>query len=133
MYSLKVYEHFMQPQNVYAMTGANGYATVGEAKCGDMLEWFVRIENQRLIEVSYLVYGCVGSIATASMTSVLSKGKTIEEALKLTEADVIKALDGLPEEKVHCSNMGIKALHESIRMYLDKQKEEPNENCNSSK
>jgi nitrogen fixation protein NifU and related proteins len=102
------------------MPDCDAYGTGGDPACGDSLTFYLRVKEGRLEEVSYLVLGCCGAIATSSMTSVLAKGKTIEEALKITEEDVITALDGLPESKVHCSVLGVKALHKAIDDYYAK-------------
>lgn len=117
IYSNKVIEHFTNPQNACKMTDANGVGTVGDPACGDSLRMFIKVENGIIQKISYLVFGCCASIATSSMTSVLAKGKTIEEALRLTEQDIADALDGLPEEKMHCSNLGVSALKAAIHNY----------------
>ena len=105
MYSQKVIEHFMCPQNAYSMPDANAQGTFGDPSCGDAVILFLKVQDNYIQEISYLVFGCCASIATSSMTSVLAKGKSLEEASNITEEDVIKALDGLPETKVHCSNL----------------------------
>jgi nitrogen fixation NifU-like protein len=102
------------------MPDCDAYGTIGDPACGDSLTFYLRVRDNRLEEVSYLVLGCCGAIATSSMTSVLAKGKTIEEALRITGEDIIKALDGLPESKVHCSMLGVKALHKAIDHYYAK-------------
>jgi nitrogen fixation protein NifU and related proteins len=102
------------------MPDCDAYGTVGDPACGDSLTFYLRVKDDRIEEVSYLVLGCCGAIATSSMTSVLAKGKTIEEVLKITEEDVITALDGLPESKVHCSVLGVKAVHKAIDDYYAK-------------
>ncbi len=117
IYSDKVMEHFTNPQNAYKMTDATAEGTVGDPACGDSLRMFIKVENGIIQKVSYLVFGCCASIATSSMTSVLVKGKTIEEALMITEQDIADALNGLPEEKMHCSNLGVSALKTAIRNY----------------
>jgi nitrogen fixation NifU-like protein len=118
IYTKKTVEHFLAPQNCYFMDDATVDVRVGDSSCGDSLWLFLRIEENILTEVSYLVQGCPASIATSSMTSILAKGKTIEQALKIEETDVIKALGGLPNGKEHCSNLGIGALREAINKYL---------------
>lgn len=120
IYSDKVYEHFMCPQNVYIMENPNGESIIGDPACGDTLYLYIRVENNKIEEISYLVQGCCASIATSSMTSVLAKGKTIEEALKITEQDIIDALGGLPKEKEHCSNLGVKGLKKAIENYKNR-------------
>ena len=118
IYSEKVIEHFMCPQNAHSMPDANAEGSYGDPSCGDYLTVYLKVKDNRIEEISYLVFGCCASIATSSMTSVLAKGKTLEEALNITEEDIIQALDGLPENKVHCSNLGASALHNAINNYL---------------
>ena len=117
-YSEKVIEHFMCPQNAHSMPDADAEGSYGDPSCGDYLTVYLKVKDNRIEEISYLVFGCCASIATSSMTSVLAKGKTLEEALNITEEDIIQALDGLPENKVHCSNLGASALHNAINNYL---------------
>lgn len=117
-----VIDHFMCPRNVGMVQDANGEGTIGDSGCGDSLNMYIRVKNDVIEDISYLVYGCPGSIATSSMTTELAMGKTIEEALKLTEDDVVKALGGLPESKIHCSVLGIKALKSAIDNYFEKSK-----------
>lgn len=122
MYSDKVIEHFMCPQNVRSMPDANGEGSAGDAHCGDSLTIYIKVKDRIINEISFLVFGCTASIATSSMTTVLAKGKSIEEALKITEQHIIDALDGLPEEKQHCSNLGVSALRAAIQNYLNNHK-----------
>jgi len=123
-YTDKVIEHFTNPQNAYIMPDADAYGSIGDPACGDSLTFYLRIKNNQIEEISYLILGCCAAIATSSMTSVLAKGKTLEAALKITEDDVIKALDGLPENKVHCSNLGVSALRLAIKNYYETQNEQ---------
>lgn len=122
MYSDKVLEHFMTPQNAYSMGDADGEGEFGDPSCGDSLTVYIKVKDNVITEISYLVFGCTASIATSSMMSVLVKGKTIKEALKLTNKDVENALDGLPEEKKHCSNLGVSALRNAIDDYFERNK-----------
>ncbi|WP_042339392.1 iron-sulfur cluster assembly scaffold protein [Desulfosporosinus youngiae] len=122
MYSEKVIEHFMCPQNAYSMPDADAEGSFGDPSCGDALTIFIKVQDDFIKEISYLVFGCCASIATSSMTSVLAKGKSLDNALKITEEDVIKALDGLPDTKVHCSNLGVSALRNAVANYYEKQK-----------
>ncbi len=122
MYSEKVMEHFMSPRNAGSMPGADGEGATGDAKCGDTLNIYIKVSDGVIKDVSFLVFGCTASIATSSMTTVMAKGRTLEEAMKITEQDVIDALDGLPEEKRHCSNLGVSALKNAIQNYLEKQR-----------
>ncbi len=117
-YSDKVLEHFMNPQNSYSMSDADSQGEFGDPYCGDSVTVYIKVSDNVITEISYLVFGCTASIATSSMMSVLAKGKTIDEALKITEENVENALDGLPEEKRHCSNLGVSALREAIDNYI---------------
>ena len=122
IYSEKVIEHFMCPQNAYSMPDADAEGSFGDPACGDALTIFIKVQDSIIQEISYLVFGCCASIATSSMTSVLAKGKSLDEALGIAEEDIISALDGLPENKVHCSNLGVSALRKAINNYYEKMK-----------
>jgi nitrogen fixation NifU-like protein len=121
MYSEKVIEHFMSPRNVGTMVDADGEGEYGDPNCGDFLTIYIKVKDNIIYDISFLVFGCTASVATSSMTTVLAKGKTIEEALEIKEEDIIEALDGLPEHKHHCSNLGVQALRNAIKDYLDKK------------
>ena len=124
----------MCPQNAHSMPDADAEGSYGDPSCGDYLTVYLKVKDNRIEEISYLVFGCCASIATSSMTSLLAKGKTLEEALNITEEDIIQALDGLPENKVHCSNLGVSALRNAIENYLNKNRTEDSyENSNSSR
>ena len=124
----------MCPQNAHSMPDADAEGSYGDPSCGDLLTVYLKVKDNRVEEISYLVFGCCASIASSSMTSVLAKGKTLEEALSITEEDIIQALDGLPENKVHCSNLGVSALHSAIENYLNKNRTEDSyENSNSGR
>ena len=124
----------MCPQNAHSMPDADAEGSYGDPSCGDYLTVYLKVKDNRVEEISYLVFGCCASITTSSMTSVLAKGKTLEEALNITEEDIIQALDGLPENKVHCSNLGVSALRNAIENYLNKNRTEDSyENSNSSR
>lgn len=112
-------EHFKSPQNAYSMPDANARGVYGDPSCGDALIVFLKVQDNVIQEITYLVFGCCAAIATSSMTSVLAKGKSLEEALKITEEDIINALDGLPETKAHCSNLGVSALRKAISNYYE--------------
>ncbi len=99
------------------MSDADGYAMVGDPSCGDQMKLWIKVEENRIADIKFQSFGCPGAIATSSMASVLALGKTIEEAKLLTDDDVILALDGIPENKRHCSLMGINALLEAIKDY----------------
>ena len=118
MYTEKVLEHFMNPRNTGSMSDADAEGIMGDPKCGDSLNIYIKVNNDVIEDISFLAFGCAASIATSSMTTELAKGKTLEEALKITEQDVIDALDGLPEEKNHCSNLRVSALKKAIQNYI---------------
>ncbi len=122
MYSEKVMEHFRNPQNVGEIENPDGIGEVGNPVCGDMMTFHVKVEDNILTDVKFKTFGCGAAIAVSSMVSEMAKGKTIEQALKITNADVAKELGGLPPQKLHCSNLGADALHAAIRNYLEKQK-----------
>ena len=121
-YTDAVIDHFMCPRNVGIINNANGEGANGDPQCGDYLDIYIRVENNLIEDISFLVQGCPASIATSSMATELAKGKTLEEALKITEDDIIEALGGLPENKKHCSNLGVKALRNAIEDYYKKVK-----------
>ncbi|NLJ98895.1 MAG: iron-sulfur cluster assembly scaffold protein [Tissierellia bacterium] len=120
-YSNKVIEHFMSPQNVGSMIDYDGKGEYGNTKCGDSLTIYIKVEDNIIKDISFLVFGCTASIATSSITTTLAKGKTIEEALEINEKDIIQALDGLPKSKLHCSVLGAQALKNAIKDYLEKR------------
>lgn len=120
MYSEMVMQHFTSPQNVGSIPDADGVGSIGEPGCGDNCVIFIKVTENVISDVRFLIFGCGAAIACGSMTTVLSKGKTIQEALKITEQDIIAALDGLPEKKQHCSNLGVAALQSAIHDYLAK-------------
>lgn len=121
MYSEKVLEHFMCPQNVGSMLEADGEGTVGDPNCGDTLTIYVKVQDEIIRDIRFLVFGCTASIATSSMTTVLAKGKSLGAALEIKEQDIIDSLGGLPSEKQHCSNLGVGALRKAIHNYREKQ------------
>lgn len=123
MYSDKVMEHFMNPRNVGEIEDADGIGEVGNPVCGDMMTFYIKVDDQgRLSDVKYKTFGCGAAIAVSSMISEMAKGKTLEEALKITREDVAQELGGLPKNKMHCSNLGADALHKAIQDYLEKRK-----------
>ena len=124
----------MSPQNAYSMPDADAEGSFEDPSCGDYLTVYIKVKDNRINEISYLVFGCSASIATSSMISVLAKGKTLEEALNITEEDIVLALDGLPENKLHCSNLGASALKKAINNYsITKRMEDSYENSNSGR
>lgn len=120
-YSEKVMEHFKSPKNVGEITGADGVGEVGNPVCGDMMKFTIKVKDDRLEDVKFLTFGCGAAIAVSSMVAEMAKGMTLDEAMKLTNKDVAKALDGLPGNKMHCSNLGADALHKAIEDYRQKQ------------
>ncbi len=122
MYSDKVMEHFMNPRNVGELEDASGVGTVGNAKCGDIMRIYLDIDDDTHIinDVKFKTFGCGAAIATSSMATELVKGKTIEEALKITNTAVMEALDGLPPVKVHCSLLAEEAIHAALWDYAQK-------------
>jgi len=119
-YNELVIEHFTNPRNVGEMPGADGYALVGDPSCGDQMKLWIKVEEGRISDIKFKSYGCPGAIATSSMATVLAQGKTLAEAKKLTDDDVVLALGGIPENKRHCSLMGINALLSAIQDYEKK-------------
>lgn len=125
MYSEKVMEHFRNPRNVGEIENADGIGEVGNPVCGDMMTFYIKVKDNRLVDIKFKTFGCGAAIAVSSMVSEMAKGKTIEEALKITNELVAQELGGLPPNKMHCSNLGADALHKAIEDYL-KKKEQKN-------
>ena len=120
-YSQKVLEHFMNPKNVGTIENPDGYGKVGNPVCGDLMEMFIRVENDIITDIKFKTFGCGSAIATSSMVTELAKGKHVDEAMKLTRNDVADELDGLPPKKMHCSNLAADALHVAIKDYKKKR------------
>jgi len=120
MYSEKVLDHFKNPRNVGELEDADAEGTVGNPVCGDMMTMYIKVKDDRIEDVKFKTFGCGAAIATSSMTTELAKGKTLDEALKISRKDVADALDGLPLVKMHCSNLAADALHEAINSYKEK-------------
>lgn len=121
MYSEKVMDHFSNPRNVGEIENASGVGTVGNAKCGDIMRIYLDIdENQRVRDCKFKTFGCGAAVATSSMATELVKGKTVEEALLVTNKAVTEALDGLPPVKVHCSLLAEEAIHAALWDYAQK-------------
>jgi len=121
IYSEKVMDHFMNPRNVGEIENPDGIGEEGNPVCGDMMTFYIKVDNGRLSDVKFKTFGCGAAIAVSSMVSEMAKGKTIEEARKITPALVAKELEGLPKNKYHCSNLGAQALNKAIDDYLAKQ------------
>ena len=113
-------DHFMNPRNMGEMEDASGVGTVGNAKCGDIMRIYIKVENDVITDVSFKTFGCGAAIATSSKATELVKGKTIDEALQITNKMVMESLGGLPPVKVHCSVLAEEALHAAIQDYKDK-------------
>ncbi len=124
MYSEKVMDHFSNPRNVGEIPGANGVGTVGNAKCGDIMRMFLKVENGIIVDVKFKTFGCGAAIATSSMATEMVKGKSLKEALQLTNKAVAEALDGLPPVKMHCSLLAEEAIHAAVEDYLKNHPEE---------
>ena len=119
-YSEKVMDHFMNPRNVGEIEDASGVGTVGNAKCGDIMKVYLKIENGVVQDAKFKTFGCGAAVATSSMATELIKGKTIPEAMKITNKAVMEALDGLPPVKIHCSCLAEEALHAALWDYAQK-------------
>lgn len=120
MYSEKVMDHFSNPRNVGEIENANGIGQVGNPKCGDIMKMYLKIENNIIIDAKFKTFGCGAAVATSSMATELVVGKTIEEALNITNKAVAEALDGLPPVKMHCSNLAEEAIKSAIDDYKRK-------------
>ena len=128
-YSEKVMDHFNHPRNVGEMENPSGVGTVGNAKCGDIMRMYLDIDDNGIIqEAKFKTFGCGAAVATSSMATELVKGKTIQEALEVTNKAVMEALDGLPKEKIHCSVLAEEAIQSAINDYRSKKGEAPLEN-----
>ena len=118
-FSDKVLEHFMTPRNSGSMVDADSIGTAGDPACGDSLTLYIKVKENIIEDISFMVFGCVAAIATSSMTTVLAKGKSLDEAYTINDQDIADALDGLPEQKMHCSVLGAAALKNAINNYLE--------------
>ncbi len=119
-YNEKVMDHFANPRNVGEIKDASGIGEVGNPVCGDMMKFYIKVENNIIKDIKFKTFGCGAAIAVSSMVSEMAIGKTIEEALALTNEAVAKELGGLPPHKMHCSNLGADALHKAIEDYKQK-------------
>ena len=122
VYSDKVMEHFMHPRNVGEIENPDGVGEVGNPVCGDMMAFYIKVKDNRLEDVKFKTFGCGAAIAVSSIASEMAIGKTLEEAMKITPQLVAAELDGLPTNKLHCSNLGAQALNKAIKDYLSKKK-----------
>jgi nitrogen fixation NifU-like protein len=122
MYTEKVMDHFTNPRNVGEIENADGVGLVGNPVCGDVMKLFIKVEDGKIADVKFKTFGCGAAIATSSMVTEMVKGRTLEEALAISNKAVAEALDGLPPNKMHCSNLAADALHKAIEDYRDKVK-----------
>jgi nitrogen fixation NifU-like protein len=122
VYSEKVMDHFMNPRNVGEIENPDGVGEVGNPVCGDMMTFYIKVKDDRLEDVKFKTFGCGAAIAVSSMVSEMAKGKTLEEAKKITPRSVAEELEGLPKQKFHCSNLGAQALNKAIENYQSKKK-----------
>jgi len=122
VYSDKVMDHFTNPRNVGEIENPDGVGEVGNTVCGDMMTFYIKVKDNRLEDVKFKTFGCGAAIAVSSMVSEMARGKTLEEAMKITPRSVADELEGLPKQKFHCSNLGAQALNKAIKDYLSKKK-----------
>ena len=120
LYSEKVMDHFMNPRNVGTIENASGIGEIGNAKCGDIMKIYLKIENDIIVDVKFETFGCGSAIASSSMATEMIKGKHIDEALKLSNKAVAEALDGLPAHKLHCSVLAEEAIKNALKDYYDR-------------
>jgi len=120
-YSEKVMEHFANPRNVGEIKDASGVGEVGNPVCGDMMKFYIKVEDNKVVDVKFKTFGCGAAIAVSSMVSEMALGKTIEEVLEITNEKVALELGGLPPNKMHCSNLGADALHRAVEDYKNKK------------
>jgi nitrogen fixation NifU-like protein len=121
IYTEKVIDHFTNPRNVGEIENADGVGQVGNPKCGDIMRITLDIEDNIIKDIKFKTFGCGAAVATSSMVTEMVKGKTLDEALDVSNAAVAEALDGLPETKLHCSNLAADAVHAAIKDYLEKK------------
>lgn len=124
MYTEKVMEHFRNPRNMGEIPDADGVGTVGNPVCGDLMTMYIKVKDNRIADIKFQTFGCGAAIATSSITTEMAKGKTLEEATKITRASVAESLGGLPAVKMHCSNLASDALRAAIQDYLKRQGKE---------
>ncbi len=125
IYSEKVMDHFANPRNVGEIENADGIGEVGNAKCGDIMKMYIKVDNGIITDVKFKTFGCGAAIATSSIATEMIMGKSIEEALKLTNKAVVEALDGLPPAKLHCSVLAEEAMKAAISDYYKRQGIDP--------
>ena len=123
LYSEKVMDHFMNPRNVGKIDDADGVGEVGNAKCGDIMKIYIKVDNNIITDVKFNTFGCGSAIASSSMATEMIKGKSLDDALELTNKAVAEALDGLPAHKMHCSVLAEEAIKAAIDVYIEKYKD----------
>ncbi len=126
IYSERVMDHFTNPRNVGEIENPDGVGEEGNPVCGDMMTFYIKVKDNRLEDVKFKTFGCGAAIAVSSMVSEMAKGKTLEEAMKITPQTVADELEGLPKNKLHCSNLGAQALQKAIQDYRSKPKKGDN-------
>ena len=122
MYTEKVLDHFRNPRNMGKMENPDGIGTVGNPTCGDVMSIYIKVKNNKIFDIKFQTFGCAAAIASSSIATELVKGKTLDEAMKLSRDDVANELGGLPAVKMHCSNLASDALKEAIKDYKEKNK-----------
>ncbi len=125
MYSDTVMDHFANPRNTGVIDDADGVGEVGNPVCGDMMTFYIKVEDERLVDVKFQTFGCVAAIAVSSIVSEMAKGRKLEEAKQITNKVVAETLGGLPQNKMHCSNLGAEALALAIKNYREKRHQDP--------
>ncbi|MDA8217872.1 MAG: Fe-S cluster assembly scaffold protein NifU [Dehalococcoidales bacterium] len=123
MYNEAVMDHFTNPRNVGTIPDADGVGTEGNPVCGDVMKIYIKVKNDRIEDIKFQTFGCGAAIATSSMVTEIVKGKTLDEAVEVSNKQVAEALGGLPSNKMHCSNLAADALHKAIEDYREKQKQ----------
>ncbi|MEM2120043.1 MAG: Fe-S cluster assembly scaffold protein NifU [Archaeoglobaceae archaeon] len=123
MYSKKVLEHFMNPRNVGEIPDADGVGIEGNPVCGDVMKIYIKVKDDKIVDAKFQTFGCGAAIAVSSMITEIVKGKTLDEAMKISKDAVAEALGGLPPQKMHCSNLGADALKKAIEDYLSKKRQ----------
>ena len=121
MYTEKVMDHFSNPRNIGEIENADGVGEVGNPVCGDMMSFYINVTDDKIADIKFKTFGCVAAIAVSSMVTEMALGKTLDEAKKITKKSVAESLDGLPKEKMHCSNLGADALARAIEDFENKQ------------
>jgi nitrogen fixation NifU-like protein len=121
MYTEKVMDHFSNPRNIGEIENADGVGEVGNPVCGDMMSFYINVKDDKIADIKFKTFGCVAAIAVSSMVTEMAIGKTLDEAKKITKKSVAESLEGLPKEKMHCSNLGADALAKAIEDFESKQ------------